>query len=119
MFLTVAWSLVLAGGLGNLLDRLIYDGRVIDFMNLGIGSLRTGIFNVADVCITIGSRYSSLRHCAIVPSGFMNSHGFPCRITFDAWIERLRLTSGRTFPYKRSHGNSDKNQISVHVEGRA
>ncbi len=23
-------------------------------MNVGIGSLRTGIFNVADVCITIG-----------------------------------------------------------------
>jgi len=54
MFLTVAWSLVLAGGLGNLLDRLIHDGRVIDFMNLGIGSVRTGIFNVADVCITLG-----------------------------------------------------------------
>jgi signal peptidase II len=23
-------------------------------MNLGIGSFRTGIFNVADVCITVG-----------------------------------------------------------------
>lgn len=33
-------------------DRVRYDGRVIDFMNLG--SLRTGIFNVADVCITRG-----------------------------------------------------------------
>jgi signal peptidase II len=49
-----AWSLVLSGGVGNLLDRLLHDGRVIDFMNVGIGSLRTGIFNVADVCITIG-----------------------------------------------------------------
>lgn len=35
-------------------DRLLHEGRVIDFMNVGIGSLRTGIFNVADVCITIG-----------------------------------------------------------------
>ena len=52
--LTVAWCLVLSGGTGNLLDRVLHDGRVIDFMNLGIGSLRTGIFNVADVCITIG-----------------------------------------------------------------
>jgi signal peptidase II len=51
---TVAWCLVLSGGLGNLLDRVLYDGRVIDFMNLGIGSLRTGIFNLADVCIMIG-----------------------------------------------------------------
>ncbi len=50
----VARSLVLSGGLGNLVDRIINDGRVIDFMNIGIGSLRTGIFNVADVCITVG-----------------------------------------------------------------
>ncbi len=50
----IAWSLVLSGGIGNLLDRLLHDGRVIDFMNVGIGSLRTGIFNVADVCIMIG-----------------------------------------------------------------
>lgn len=49
-----AWSLVLSGGIGNLLDRVLHDGRVIDFMNVGIGSLRTGIFNMADVCITIG-----------------------------------------------------------------
>ncbi len=50
----VAWSLVLSGGLGNLVDRIMNDGRVINFMNIGIGSLRTGIFNVADVCITVG-----------------------------------------------------------------
>ncbi|TKB62693.1 MAG: signal peptidase II [Nitrospira sp.] len=54
LFTAIAWSLVLSGGLGNLLDRIMNDGRVIDFMNLGIGSLRTGIFNVADVCITTG-----------------------------------------------------------------
>ncbi|MBK8276302.1 MAG: signal peptidase II [Nitrospira sp.] len=56
MFLdtVVAWSLVLSGGLGNLVDRIINDGRVIDFMNIGIGSLRAGIFNVADVYITVG-----------------------------------------------------------------
>lgn len=50
----IAWSLVLSGGVGNLLDRMLYDGRVVDFMNLGIGGFRTSIFNVADVCITIG-----------------------------------------------------------------
>jgi signal peptidase II len=50
----IAWGLVLSGGLSNLLDRITHDGRVIDFMNLGIGSFRTGIFNVADVCITVG-----------------------------------------------------------------
>ena len=51
---TVALSFVLGGGLGNLIDRIFNDGRVIDFLNLGIGSLRTGIFNVADVAITTG-----------------------------------------------------------------
>ncbi|MGC4095906.1 MAG: signal peptidase II [Nitrospira sp.] len=52
--LTIAWILILSGGAGNLLDRVLHDGHVIDFMNLGIGSLRTGIFNVADVYITTG-----------------------------------------------------------------
>lgn len=54
MPLLIAWTLILSGGIGNLLDRAFYEGRVIDFMNLGIGSLRTGIFNVADVCIAAG-----------------------------------------------------------------
>ncbi|WP_437205944.1 signal peptidase II [Planctomicrobium sp. SH664] len=47
------WALILAGGIGNLIDRIRF-GHVIDFMNLGIGSLRTGIFNVADIAITAG-----------------------------------------------------------------
>ncbi|MFO0697833.1 MAG: signal peptidase II [Nitrospira sp.] len=51
---TVTWCLVLSGGVGNLLDRVFHDGHVVDFMNLGIGNLRTGIFNVADVCIAVG-----------------------------------------------------------------
>ena len=48
-----AFSFVLAGGIGNLMDRA-YHGYVIDFLNMGIGSLRTNIFNVADVAIMIG-----------------------------------------------------------------
>ena len=46
-------SLILGGGVGNLYDRLLY-GKVIDFMNIGIGDLRTGIFNVADMAIMAG-----------------------------------------------------------------
>lgn len=53
--LTVAsLSLVLGGGIGNLIDRIAYGGHVIDFINLGIGGLRTGIFNIADVAIMLG-----------------------------------------------------------------
>ena len=50
----LAMVLVAAGGAGNLLDRVVRDGRVIDFMNFGLGSVRTGIFNVADVQIMLG-----------------------------------------------------------------
>lgn len=45
--------LLFAGGLSNLVDRVMH-GRVIDFLNVGIGPVRTGIFNVADVAITFG-----------------------------------------------------------------
>ncbi len=50
----LALSLILGGGAGNLIDRLLHDHRVIDFMVVGVGRLRTGIFNVADVAITAG-----------------------------------------------------------------
>jgi signal peptidase II len=48
-------ALLVGGGLSNWFDRLANDGRVVDFMNLGIGGLRTGIFNVADVAIVAGA----------------------------------------------------------------
>jgi signal peptidase II len=47
-------STIIGGGLSNLIDRLINDFRVIDFLNFGIGSLRTGILNVADLSVTFG-----------------------------------------------------------------
>ncbi|MBX2999040.1 MAG: signal peptidase II [Caldilineaceae bacterium] len=50
----IALALFLGGGLGNLIDRLVNDGRVIDFMNIGIGNLRTGVFNVADMSLMAG-----------------------------------------------------------------
>lgn len=49
-----ALALIVAGGVGNLIDRVMWDGVVIDFLNLGIGPLRTGVFNVADMAITAG-----------------------------------------------------------------
>lgn len=51
---TIAAALLLAGGLGNLVDRVFHNGLVVDFLNLGIGPLRTGIFNVADMAIMAG-----------------------------------------------------------------
>lgn len=47
-------ALVFSGGIGNIIDRILFDRHVTDFLNLGIGNIRTGIFNVADVCVTAG-----------------------------------------------------------------
>jgi signal peptidase II len=49
--ITLAGAVLVSGGLGNLIDRAFNDGRVIDFMQVGLGPLKTGIFNVADVQI--------------------------------------------------------------------
>jgi signal peptidase II len=49
----LAFALFFAGGLSNWIDRAL-RGSVIDFLNVGIGWLRTGIFNVADVAIMLG-----------------------------------------------------------------
>lgn len=46
-------ALCIAGGFSNLVDRIAY-GKVIDFMNVGLGPIRTGIFNVADLAIMSG-----------------------------------------------------------------
>ncbi len=54
-------ALLLAGAVGNLIDRLRFDGLVIDFMNLGVGGLRSGIFNVADMAIMAGALLLALR----------------------------------------------------------
>jgi signal peptidase II len=54
MYVGVAVALIVGGGVGNLIDRLRYGGYVVDFLNVGIGPLRTGIFNVADMVIMLG-----------------------------------------------------------------
>ncbi len=49
-----AIAMIVGGGLGNLIDRIVYNGVVIDFLNVGIGGIRTAIFNVADVAVLGG-----------------------------------------------------------------
>lgn len=46
---------IIGGGLGNLQDRIFNQGYVIDFLNFGIGSLRTGVLNVGDMSITFAA----------------------------------------------------------------
>ena len=47
-------AFLVAGGLSNWADRLV-RGTVVDFLNVGIGPVRTGVFNVADVAVMFGA----------------------------------------------------------------
>lgn len=50
----VAYSMILGGAIGNILDRIL-RGEVVDFIDIGINeNLRWFVFNGADVFITIG-----------------------------------------------------------------
>jgi len=50
----LALSLILAGALGNQIDR-VGRGYVIDFLDLYVRNRHWPFFNVADSCITIGA----------------------------------------------------------------
>ena len=50
---TLGWSLLLAGGIGNLIDRALW-GKVIDFLHIQVGPVGTNVFNVADIAIMAG-----------------------------------------------------------------
>lgn len=47
-------ALLSGGGFSNLIDRATQDGSVTDFLNVGVGPMRTGIFNCADVALMLG-----------------------------------------------------------------
>ena len=70
----IAVALICGGGVGNLLDRLRYQGYVTDFLNVGFGSIRTGIFNLADVALMAGAALFVLRY---IPALFYKSAGSP------------------------------------------
>lgn len=52
-WLIVAFAFVIGGGIGNLIDRIAY-GSVTDFFQIKLGFFKTGIFNMADVSVTVG-----------------------------------------------------------------
>jgi signal peptidase II len=47
-------GLIIGGGLGNLLDRLLY-GKVADFFHLFAFDYDWYVFNIADVAVTLGA----------------------------------------------------------------
>jgi signal peptidase II len=52
---TVAISLVCAGALGNLIDRVRSAKGVVDFIDVGVGDTRWPTFNIADMAVSIGA----------------------------------------------------------------
>ena len=49
----IAMVLVLGGAVGNLIDR-IRMREVVDFIDMGIGSYRWPVYNLADIYVTVG-----------------------------------------------------------------
>ena len=54
-FRQVALGLVAGGAAGNLVDRIRSAHGVVDFLDVGIGTLRWPTFNVADIAVSCGA----------------------------------------------------------------
>lgn len=50
----VALTFIVGGGIGNLYDRILY-GQVTDFLYMDFEIFHTGIFNMADVSVMVGT----------------------------------------------------------------
>ena len=51
----LALGLAWGGAAGNLIDRFVSPRGVVDFIDVGVGSVRFWTFNVADSAVTIGA----------------------------------------------------------------
>jgi signal peptidase II len=51
----IGFALILAGALGNLSDRLQFNGGVFDFLALHLGAMPLFICNLADIFISAGA----------------------------------------------------------------
>ncbi|NQZ44597.1 MAG: signal peptidase II [Flavobacteriaceae bacterium] len=54
VWMGISFAFIIGGGIGNLIDRFRF-GSVTDFFYLKSGFLKTGIFNMADVSVSIGA----------------------------------------------------------------
>lgn len=50
-----AIALICGGALGNLIDRLRSARGVVDFLDVGVGTIRWPVFNIADIAVTTGA----------------------------------------------------------------
>ncbi|MBC8088971.1 MAG: signal peptidase II [Phycisphaerae bacterium] len=47
--------IVIGGAIGNLIDRIRFREGVVDFIDVGVGTVRFWTFNVADSAVTVGA----------------------------------------------------------------
>ena len=52
---TLSLALVCGGAVGNLIDRIRWDRGVVDFIDVGIGTMRWPTFNIADMAVSTGA----------------------------------------------------------------
>ncbi len=52
---SIGVPVVIGGAVGNFLDRVRYEDGVVDFIDIGVGSVRFWTFNVADMGVSIGA----------------------------------------------------------------
>jgi signal peptidase II len=50
-----AITLICGGAIGNLIDRIRSAHGVVDFIDVGVGTVRWPVFNVADMAVTVGA----------------------------------------------------------------
>lgn len=51
-FFTWSLALIISGGIGNMIDRIFRDGRVVDYFDVQLFDF--AVFNFADCCVVIG-----------------------------------------------------------------
>ncbi len=51
----IGFCLIIGGAIGNLIDRIRSSQGVVDFIDVGVGTVRWPVFNVADMAVTIGA----------------------------------------------------------------
>jgi signal peptidase II len=61
-FLVIGLGLILGGAIGNLIDRILFSGRVTDFLDFYVGAYHWPSFNLADTGITLGAASAILHY---------------------------------------------------------
>lgn len=51
---SIALVFIIGGTIGNFIDRIFRNGKVVDFIDFYIFNFNCNIFNIADICLCVG-----------------------------------------------------------------